>query len=137
MSLGLLLVPDGKSNVVPLLETVQVALVAQIKVIPLVREGEMRVPPQLYEPLAKVTVAPSLALPTTVFTSEGVVSEGQDQDVPLPEHAACAGIDHKIQIAPTRQAIRRIITLSNHSKTKKMERKLCVLVWHCPRSGSG
>lgn len=61
-------------------------------------------------------VAPSEALPKTVETSELELPAGQDQVVPLPLHAACAGIAQSIQIRPATQAIRGVIVqLRGHS----------------------
>jgi hypothetical protein len=64
---------------------------------------------RLNDPAAKVIVAPSLALLIAVCTSEEDAPAGHDHVWPLPLHDACAGIDHRIQISPARQAIRRII----------------------------
>jgi len=91
--------PLGNPNVVPPPEET-VHTLAHMKVIPFESEGVIVEPPQLYEPAAKVTVAPSLALLTTLLTSETEAPAGHDQLVPLPVQAACAGIAESTQIIP-------------------------------------
>src|SRR5690242_13881865 len=101
MRYSLLELPEPNPKTVLPAETVQPPALAQINVIPFDSDKSIRVPPQLYEPLANVTVAPSLALAITLLTSDGVVPAAQDHEVPLPEQVAAAGMTHKIAITPT------------------------------------
>lgn len=100
--------PEPKPNVVPLVVTVHPPTDAQVRVIPLDRE-KVIVLLQLYAPLSKVTVAPSAALPITLFTCDDVVPTPQVQFVPLPVHDAPAGIEINKKVIPTRHATCRIV----------------------------
>lgn len=100
--------PELKPNVVPLVVTVHPPTDAQAKVTPRDKE-KVIVLLQLYAPLSKVTVAPSAALPITLFTCDDVVPTPQVQSVPLPVHDAPAGTETNKRVIPTRHATCRIV----------------------------
>jgi hypothetical protein len=85
---------------VVLVETTQPPTVAQISVTPLLL-GKFIVPFHVYDPDAKVMVAPSEAEAIALLTSETALPAAQLHDLPEPVQAAAA-LDGKMKNKPTR-----------------------------------